>query len=448
MEFTPWSLLVDAGLIGLLLAAGTLLRAVIKPLQNLMIPASVIAGFLGLALGPAGLSWLPFSDQLETYTSVLIVLVFACLAMTGEFNFLKIGRSIGSFASYSVLMYSSQVVVGMLLALLIFVPLFNTSESFGVLLFAGWAGGFGSAAAVGQVFGDAGEPELQSLAFTSATVGILISIIGGIILAKIGAKRGHVIEFSGMSKIPRDMRTGVLDQSQNRPAVGTHTFSASSVESLAFQLGIILAISAGAYGVSEFLGGLVPEATFPVFSIAFAVGLVVRYLFKLAKTSRFVDGNSMRSISGASTDVLIVCGIASIMPTLVVDYVVPLIIMFIVGLVLVLSMGVFVSPRVLLDARFEKQLFTWGWTTGAVAAGIALLRIVDPKLKSRTLEDFALAYIAVAPVEIIAVTFVPTLILAGAAWAVVGIWGAITIVALVMAIVFAKARAPASADSS
>lgn len=58
----------------------------------------------------------------------------------------------------------------------------------------------------------------------------------------------RAFEFAGMSTIPRDMRTGVLDQNQNRPAVGTHTFSATSVESLAFQLGIILAIAAGAYG--------------------------------------------------------------------------------------------------------------------------------------------------------------------------------------------------------
>ena len=47
-QFTAWSVLVDAGLIGALLAVGTLARAVIRPLQTLMIPASVIAGILGL----------------------------------------------------------------------------------------------------------------------------------------------------------------------------------------------------------------------------------------------------------------------------------------------------------------------------------------------------------------------------------------------------------------
>jgi ESS family glutamate:Na+ symporter len=35
--FSPWALLVDAGLIGALLALGTLLRAKVKVLQSMMI---------------------------------------------------------------------------------------------------------------------------------------------------------------------------------------------------------------------------------------------------------------------------------------------------------------------------------------------------------------------------------------------------------------------------
>ena len=53
-QFTAWSVLVDAGLIGALLAVGTLARAVITPLQTLMIPASVIAGILGLDVQDLG----------------------------------------------------------------------------------------------------------------------------------------------------------------------------------------------------------------------------------------------------------------------------------------------------------------------------------------------------------------------------------------------------------
>ena len=48
-----------------------------------------------------------------------------------------------------------------------------------------------------------------------------------------------------------------------------------------------------------------------------------------------------------------------------------------------------------------------------MAMGIALLRIVDPKMRSKTLEDYALAYLPIAPVEILIITFAPILFVNG-----------------------------------
>lgn len=448
MEYTAWSVLVDAGLIGFLLIIGAALRATVRPLQTMMVPASVLAGALGLALGPEGLDLLPFSEQLDTYASVLIVVVFACLALTDAVDFRGLGRSVAGFAGYGVLFYAAQVVIGVLFGLLVLGPLFGTHDGFGLLLFAGWAGGFGSAAAMGTVFGDSGWSEAQSLAFTSATVGLLVGIVGGIVQAKIGAKRGYANEFQGMSVLPEHIRTGVLASDGQRPAIGTHTFSGGSIESLGFQAAIVLVISAAAYGVNEFLGEIFPDFSFPLFSIAFVVGLAVRGLFSVTRTRRFVDSESLKSISGAATDVLVVCGIASIKPSFVADYWLPLTILFVVGLALCLLLGLVVAPRMLGDAWFEKQIFTWGWATGSVSTGLALLRIVDPRLRSRTLEDFAIAYLPLLPVEVTAVTFTPVLVLAGAGWAIAGIWGAIAVVALLVPLAFTRTAGRAGSRAS
>ncbi|GGC50487.1 MULTISPECIES: sodium/glutamate symporter [Brevibacterium] len=434
-EFSPSALLVDAGLIGGLLVIGTILRAKISAIQTMMIPAGVIAGVLGLVLGPNVLGWLPFSDQLGEYTSLLIVLVFACLAMTSDFNILKIGRSVAGFASYGVLIYAAQTAIGMGLVLLVLGPLFGAPDHVGLLLFAGWAGGFGSAAAIGTVFADSGDPAVQSLAFTAATVGLLVGVVGGIIQAKYGAVKGYAREFSGLDKVPAELRTGILDDNVEQPAIGTHKFSGSAIESLTFQAGIVAGVSAGAYGINVILGELIPSVAFPLFSIAFLVGLVLRALLSATSTTKFIDKDTQSSISGSATDVLMVCGIASVVPSFVVDQWLSLLILFVVGLALCLFLGLWVAPRVMEEGWFERQLFTWGWATGAVATGIALLRIVDPKLNSRTLEDFSLAYLPVIPVEVTAVTFAPLLVIAGASWAVVGIWGAITVVAVAAAFV-------------
>lgn len=434
-EFSPSALLVDAGLIGGLLVIGTILRAKISAIQTMMIPAGVIAGVLGLVFGPNVLGWLPFSDQLGEYTSLLIVLVFACLAMTSDFNILKIGRSVAGFASYGVLIYAAQTAIGMGLVLLVLGPLFGAPDHVGLLLFAGWAGGFGSAAAIGTVFADSGDPAVQSLAFTAATVGLLVGVVGGIIQAKYGAVKGYAREFSGLDKVPAELRTGILDDNVEQPAIGTHKFSGTAIESLTFQAGIVAGVSAGAYGINVILGELIPSVAFPLFSIAFLVGLVLRALLSATSTTKFIDKDTQSSISGSATDVLMVCGIASVVPSFVVDQWLSLLILFVVGLALCLFLGLWVAPRVMEEGWFERQLFTWGWATGAVATGIALLRIVDPKLNSRTLEDFSLAYLPVIPVEVTAVTFAPLLVIAGASWAVVGIWGAITVVAVAAAFV-------------
>ncbi|RGE19407.1 sodium/glutamate symporter [Leucobacter sp. wl10] len=436
MEFSPWTLLVDAGLIGVLLVFGTLLRAKIKALQTMMIPAGVIAGIAGLILGPNVLGWLPFSDQLGTYTSILIAVVFACLALTSDFNLAKIGRSVASFASYGVLMYGAQVAIGMLLALALLGPLLGAPDYIGIMLFAGWAGGFGSAAAVGAAFADAGDPAVASIGFTAATVGLMIGVVGGIAQAKLGAVRGHAKEFAGAEEIPRELRTGVLDHVGARPPIGLHLFSGGTIESLTFQIGLVASVSTAAYGVNLMLGQLIPGVAFPLFTIAFIVGLMLRGVLTASRATRFIDKESINSLSGTATDILMVCGIASVVPSLVADQWLSLVILFVIGLALCLFLGFWVAPRVLGDGWYERQLFTWGWSTGAVATGIALLRIVDPKLNSRTLEDFSVAYLPVLPVEITAVTFVPLLVIAGASWSVVGIWGAIMLAALIASIYF------------
>ena len=80
--FTPWVLLTDLGIISALILVGKFIRVKVKLIQQLFIPPSLIAGVLGLAFGPNGLGWLPFSGELGTYASILIAIV---LLVSGYF---------------------------------------------------------------------------------------------------------------------------------------------------------------------------------------------------------------------------------------------------------------------------------------------------------------------------------------------------------------------------
>ncbi|MEU2892539.1 sodium/glutamate symporter [Streptomyces albidoflavus] len=432
MTFTPWSLLSDAGLLAALLVTGTVLRARVRLVQRLMLPASVIAGFLGLALGPEGLGLLPFSDQLGTYASVLIVVVFACLALTDGLSFKGMGRSAGAYGSYSVAAYALQVGLGMIFALVVLGLFWDVPDGFGTLLFAGWAGGFGTAAALGTAFEASGWEGASSLGFTAATAGMLAGVVGGIILNNWGARKGHTQGMGRFETLPEELRTGLVTRSEERTATGFATTSPSSVEPLGIQICVVLVISAVAYGVSEWFTGLFPSLMVPVFALAFIVGLAVRAVLARTPAWGYVDGESLKSVSGTATDVLITCGIASIVPSFVADWWLPLLGMFALGLALCLAFFLWVAPRLFEGNWFEKAVVTWGWSTGAAATAIALLRMVDPKLKSGTLEEFGVAYIPVAPVETLTVTFVPVLVTAGAVWVVGGVWTAVGLVALLL----------------
>lgn len=246
--------------------------------------------------------------------------------------------------------------------------------------------------------------------------------------------------FSSISSLPEEERTGVIRHANKRPSIGQHTHTGSSIESLGFQVSVVVMIAAAAYGLSLVIANFWPDLSVPVFVLAFLTGLVMRAVMAKGKVAKYIDKPTLQSISGTATDVLIVAGIASIQPQIVADFGLELILMFIFGLILTLFLGLWVAPRLMHHGWFERALFTWGWSTGAVATGIAMLRVVDPKLKSGTLEDFGLAYIPVTPVEITAVTFVPVLVMAGAAWVVVGIWGAIAVAAVIAGLFIARAN--------
>jgi glutamate:Na+ symporter, ESS family len=440
MEYGPWSLLTDAGLIGALLLVGTLVRRWVVPAQRLLLPASVIAGFLGLLLGPEVLGLLPFSDQLGTYASVLIAVIFACLPFSDEAGSRGFGRSTAAFSSYSMAMYALQVGLGMVLAYVLFVPVFGTPEGFGLLLFGGWAGGFGSAAAIGTVFEQAGWQEASSLAFTSATVGLLVGVVGGIIWANWGARRGHASGVGRFADLPESLRCGLVRDQERRGSIGSATTSASAIEPLGLQICVIAAVAAAAYGIAELSTAIYPQFSPPVFALAFIVGLLVKLVLRRTPAWSYMDARTMKSLSGVATDVLIVCGIASIVPRFVADYWLPLAVLSVIGLAFCLVMFRWVAPALMHGAWFEKAIFTWGWATGAVATSIALLRMVDPDLESGTLEEFGIAYLPVAPLETASVALTPLIVIVGAGWAIASGWTALGLVALALPFLMGWAR--------
>lgn len=419
MEFTAWSVLTDLGFISVLLLAGKLIRAKVKPVQRLFIPASIMAGLLGLALGPNGAGIIPFSDQIAVYAEILIAVIFAAIPLGQVFDLRGIAGRAGALWSYSMAMYLLQWGLGLLFALTVLGLIWDLPEGFGLMLAAGWAGGFGTAAAIGSSFEGLGWNEATSLGFTSATVGVAVCIVGGLALTKWGARTGNTSILTDFGELPDELRTGLVARERREP-VGEGTVSPASLEPLAFHLGLVLAVTLVAYYLSQLGASIFPQIVIPVFAVAFLVGLALQVTLARSGAAEYVDRGTVSGITGTTTDLLVAFGIASIVPSVVANYVVPLTILLIFGLVYCLVLFRYLTPLMFSEYWFERGIFTWGWATASVATGIALLRIVDPKLESNTLEDFGVAYVGFAPVEIAVATFAPFIVAFGFAWAFIG----------------------------
>lgn len=415
MEYTPYTLLTDVGWICVLLLAGKLLRAWLPPIQRLMIPSSMTAGLLGIAFGPYGLGWIPFSDQLGTYSSILIAVVFAAIPFNESFGF-GLARGARAMWSYSVGMYVLQWGLALLFAFVVLGLLWSLPAGFGLLLPAGWAGGFGTAAAVGDVMSNQGWQEATSLGFTSATIGVVVCIVGGLIIAKWGAATGRSETLDRFDALPEEMRRGLVRNRDEQTPIGHATSSPSSIESLALHLALLAVVTFAGYLASVGVTELFPSIVVPSFVTAFLAGVLIRVVTGWTGADRYVDSTTMGSLSGASTDLLVAFGIASIIPSIVAEYAMPLLVLMVFGLVYCVLTFRYITPRMFEHGWLERGLFTWGWSTASIATGIALLRIVDPKGKSKTVEEFSLAYVGFAPIEIAMAIVAPLVVMQGFGW--------------------------------
>ncbi len=424
-SFTPWVLLVDMGLLFGLMLIGKLIRVKVKLVQKLFIPPSLIAGILGLGLGPNGAGWLPLSGNLASYSAVLIALVFATLPFSSAKTSVKdVFNRVGPMWVYAQVGMLLQWGIMGLVGLYVFKAIWpDLNSAFGAMLPTGFYGGHGTAAAIGSAYSNLSEglrwEDALTLGMTTATVGVVMAIIAGLVIIKWGARHKHTAFIADFKDLPQQLRTGLIPKDK-RLSAGEVTTSSISIEHLTFHFAIVVFVAFLGYvlsvAVKNWCSGL--EAPYsglelPVFSCAFVAGLLLKKLFDAFKVSDYICRKTIQREGSFFTDLLVTCGVASIKIGVVVDYWQQLLLLILAGVAVVFAITFYFGRRLSPSYWFERSIFAWGWWTGTMAMGIALERIVDPQMKSKTMDDYALAYLPIAPVEIILITLVPISFSAG-----------------------------------
>ena len=409
--FTPWTIVVDLGIISALMLLGKLIRVKVKGIQKFLIPPAVLAGIMALVLGPEVLGWLPLSGSLGTYAGILIAFVFAALPFTSTSKAKEVAK-VKRMWGYSQGGMLLQWGLGGLLGIVILGQIWPLNDSFGITMPAGFCGGHGSAAALGEAFSKFGQEEVLTLAMTAATVGIICSILLGLVFLRIGTKRGCSACLTQAETLPEELRTGLV-AADNRKSMGDNMFSNISISTLTFNLSIIALVVLGGYLVSKGVSQVAPSLALPVFSCSYIVGILVKFICDRTSVTERICPETSSNLSGMFTDYLVAFGIASIKISVVTHYLVPMLILLGVGLIFTALYVYFAAKYIFKEYWFEKAMFSWGWFTGTMAMGMALFRIADPEGRSHCVDHYAIAYIFVAPVEIALITFAPLVFSSG-----------------------------------
>jgi ESS family glutamate:Na+ symporter len=436
-------MLTDLCLVSGLLVAAHLLRAGIPWLSRFLIPSSMIAGLIGLALGPGGYDLLPFSRGedgsalLGTYPGILITLLFATLLMGHRPTRLTRETWQGSRTSFlynlgsEFMQYGVVLCVGTALLAVVFTDL---RDEFMVMLPGGFAGGHGTAA----IYAEAMQQwdAARSIGFTFATLGILCAVSGGLVLVNIARRRGWIATEQAATE-----QAAFLPPA-SQPSTGRATVNSIALEPLAWHVALVLAVYGATVALMPAIRELLPpKFVLPAFVVAMVLGWALQTALDLAKVGRYVDAKTIGSIGSLASDYLVAFGIASINVQLVLTHAVPLVVFALLGLALCVGWLLFVAPRVFGARWFESGIFTYGWNTGTIAFGVALLRIVDKREDSKVLSDYGVAYVAIGPIEALLYTSVLAALATGHLLAL-----GVVLVALALVMAFAAVRSARKAD--
>ncbi len=412
--------LADFGVISTLILFSHLLRNKIKILQNTYIPSAIIAGLLALLGGPQFLDMIPFSEtegvqNIASYPSFLVVLLFSTLFLGKRKKKISIKKTIehaGDTFFFNLASILGQYGFSLLFGIIILYPLFPyLPQGFSLLLPAGFVGGHGTAAAIGSVLESYGLEGAMSIGYASATIGILVGVLGGMILINIATRVGWTRMVQSVQEMPISMKTGFVPE-EEQPSMGKETISPIALDPLTWHIAIVFSTAVFAYKISGFLDGVLGISV-PVFCVALLTGALVQKAMNVIKIGRYVDRQIIHRIGSMVTDFLVAFGIASISVKIVLNFAFPLVLMFAFGTLFSLALVWFIGRRICRNFWFERSMIMFGWNTGSVAMSMVLVRVLDPNMQSGVLEDFGISYFGVAFVEIAIISLVPHLIMQG-----------------------------------
>ncbi|MBM6996166.1 S-layer homology domain-containing protein [Paenibacillus sp. DXFW5] len=393
-----WSFVIDFTLLSLLMVVSAILKARIPLLRKIIVPTSMVAGILGLIVGPELLDWLRFDiDRLGQLVYHLMAIGFIALSLKER----EVSNSPAVMKSGMLIVstYLIQGLVGFGLFLLLtefFYP--GMFPGIGLLLPLGYGQGPGQAYSIGSRWEALGLEGGGNLGLTIAGFGFIWAVIPGIILMNYLIRHPKYKQNAFHS---RKERTEVTEKSEE----GEIPLS-DAIDKLTYQIALIGFIYLVTYLTIRGLEAvLTPLGTYGetlaqlLIGFHFLIGslyaMLFRWILNRWKRAGFQLEHSpnnylLQRISGFSFDYMIAASIAAISIYSLKQYLTPVLILTTVGGLITVWFMVWLVPRVLPEDKLPNILGFYGMLTGTISTGLALVKAVDPKFQSNTTDNLVM----------------------------------------------------------
>lgn len=407
-----WAFMVQFGSLLLFLLLGNTLRRKIPLFRKCLVPSALLGGTLLLIVDIIGKRF-----GVELFDNQLMqVITYHCLAIGFAAMSLKTEKSTHKTNSAQVLefgalqggTYMLQAFAGLGITILLFF-LTRSSENVisyvsGLILPLGFGQGPGNALSWDINYTNTPAAMFAgngSFGLAVASIGFVVASVFGIFYINIHKKRGELFvrkneSYDEAIRNYEEIRNEIPDNE----SVDKFTLQAGFV-ALAYALAFLFMCFLGK--LSDFTNSIAWGFNFLWASIA---AMLIKVVIKNLKKSRlmnrgYINNYQMDRISGFAFDLMIVAGVSAIEINDIKDYILPIIIICVVGAVLTYVYIRLVAVHCFKGFEHEFFLMCFGTLTGTASNGVILMKEIDPGLRTPTSSLYILsnfpAMVMIAP---------------------------------------------------
>ena len=407
-----WAFMVQLGLLLLFLMVGNILRRTIPLFRKCLIPSALLGGGVLLAVNIICKQF----GILLVDNRLMQVITYHCLAIGFGAMSLKTEKSthktnpaqVVEFGALQGGSYMLQAFTGLGITLILFLLTRNGENMIsyicGLILPLAYGQGPGNALSWDINFTNTPATMFAgngSFGLSLASIGFVVASVFGVLYINIHKRRGGLfVRKSGPNEEFVD---------QTNPS-GSEIPDNESVDKFTIQVGFVALAYALSFGfmcllgaLSDFTNNIAWGFNFLWASLAaMLIRLVVKQLRRLKLMHReYINNYQMDRISGFSFDLMIVAGVAAIEINDVKNYILPIVILSLVGTIVTYIYIRLVAKECFKGFEHEFFLMSFGTMTGTASNGMILMKEIDPGLRTPTSSLYILsnfpAMVMIAP---------------------------------------------------